>query len=167
VTNETSSLNDGTPASKKKSAVIDVTAVARDKKSKSAIPKVGGSGHGFAWDRKKMQAKQREVKSTLSTSSGESCERAAGPVGLHSGQNLSGKSTPGNEEPSLSVSRNLLSSNGAEGIGIADGPPPDTNADVDHHQRASASSARDEFAHLTVDKSEDGSNDPTASFFRA
>jgi hypothetical protein len=166
-TNETSSSKDGTPTSKKKSTVIDVSAVARDKKSKSALPKVGGSGHGFAWDRKKMQAKQREVRTTLITSSGESCELAADPVGLHSRRSLSGKSTQGNEEPSLSVSRDLISSNGADGGGIADSSPPNANADINHLQRPSASSARDEFAYFAVDNADEGSNDPTASFFRA
>ena len=47
---------------------LDVVEVARTRKNaiaQSGLPKIGGSGYGFAWDRKKVQQKKKEIKGNL------------------------------------------------------------------------------------------------------
>jgi hypothetical protein len=53
------------PSSGQKKPVYDVMAMAKDRQARSALPKVGGSGYGFAWDRKKMRAKKKEVRNEV------------------------------------------------------------------------------------------------------
>lgn len=58
----------------RRNKVIDVTQIARARKEalqKSNVPKIGGSGYGFAWDRKKVQQKKREIKSSMNANEDE------------------------------------------------------------------------------------------------
>lgn len=55
--------------------VIDVMQIAKARKEamqKSNVPKIGGSGYGFAWDRKKVQQKKREIKSSMNANEDQS-----------------------------------------------------------------------------------------------
>lgn len=69
----TANHSDGASASSSASnatrpRTLDVVEVARARKSaiaQSGLPKIGGSGYGFAWDRKKVQQKKKEIKSNL------------------------------------------------------------------------------------------------------
>ncbi|CDF36477.1 unnamed protein product [Chondrus crispus] len=54
-------------------AVVDILQVAKARRSalqKSSLPKVGGSGYGFAWDRKRAQQKRKQIKDDANQSSG-------------------------------------------------------------------------------------------------
>jgi hypothetical protein len=57
--------NSGSSSSGPAKPVFDVVAMAKDRQARSALPKVGGSGYGFAWDRKKIRAKTKEVKNEM------------------------------------------------------------------------------------------------------
>lgn len=49
-------------------AVVDVMEVARDRQrriAQSSLPKIGGSGYGFAWERKKAQQKRKEIRGSV------------------------------------------------------------------------------------------------------
>lgn len=53
---------------RKQPKVIDVLDIAKSRKSamqKSSLPKVGGSGYGFAWERKKAQQKRKQIKNDV------------------------------------------------------------------------------------------------------
>lgn len=66
--------NDERQASGTKPAVIDIMEVAKARRTavqKSSLPKVGGSGYGFAWDRKKAQQKRKQIKSDASQGNGK------------------------------------------------------------------------------------------------
>jgi hypothetical protein len=152
----------------KKPTIIDIPILARDKMSKSALPKVGGSGYGFAWDRKKMQAKQREVKTAVGSSSKEGTTRTSSrddlqsvrPVQHEEGQSDTlGFSVLGSTEE--------ISQDGAAvDIECASGSEANPNV-VDGCQdgKSSSESTLDQFAYLAVGSSRRASKDPTASFF--
>lgn len=63
-----------------RNVVIDVVQAAAERRKKieqSALPKVGGGGFGFAWERKKNLKKKREIKSAFASTPGD----GAGPSG--------------------------------------------------------------------------------------
>lgn len=52
--------------------MIDLTEVAKSRRNalhKSYLPKVGGSGYGFAWERKKAQQKRKQIKNDVQQAS--------------------------------------------------------------------------------------------------
>ncbi|KAI0563980.1 hypothetical protein FGB62_32g132 [Gracilaria domingensis] len=52
----------------KRNKVIDVAQIAKARREalrNSSVPKVGSSGYGFAWERKKAQQKKKEIKSSM------------------------------------------------------------------------------------------------------
>ena len=56
----------------RRNKVIDVSEIARSRKvasAKSSLPKIGGSGYGFAWERKKAQQKRKEIKKSVEENS--------------------------------------------------------------------------------------------------
>lgn len=66
--NATSSDEQSSQGSVRKPAVINVMEIARARRNavqKSSLPKVGGSGYGFAWDRKKVQQKKKQIKNSV------------------------------------------------------------------------------------------------------
>lgn len=55
----------------RKNKVINVVEIERLRRvtlAKSSLPKIGGSGYGFAWDRKKAQQKRKEIKTSVAVS---------------------------------------------------------------------------------------------------
>lgn len=60
------SEDQGAPGGSRQATVIDVAEIAKSRRTalqKSSLPRVGGSGYGFAWERKKAQQKRRQIKS--------------------------------------------------------------------------------------------------------
>eukprot|EP00177_Eucheuma_denticulatum_P002681 GFKZ01004818.1.p1 GENE.GFKZ01004818.1~~GFKZ01004818.1.p1 ORF type:complete len:925 (+),score=111.58 GFKZ01004818.1:429-3203(+) len=63
-----SSENRRADEERKQPKVIDVLEIAKSRKNatqKSSLPKVGGSGYGFAWERKKAQQKKKQIKNDM------------------------------------------------------------------------------------------------------
>lgn len=62
--------------------VIDVTDIAKSRRNvlqRNNLPKIGGSGYGFAWERKKAQQKRRQIKNDVQHASlNNVIERPAG-----------------------------------------------------------------------------------------
>lgn len=58
------------PGNTRKNKVIDVSQISRERRTalaKSNLPKIGGSGYGFAWERKKAQQKKREIRDSVNS----------------------------------------------------------------------------------------------------
>lgn len=64
---ESSDMANGS-GSGRKPKVIDVVDIAKSRRTalqKSSLPKVGGSGYGFAWERRKAQQKKKQIKNYM------------------------------------------------------------------------------------------------------
>lgn len=58
-----------TPRGSKVIDVVEISKARRDAVAKSSLPKIGGSGYGFAWDRKKAQKKKKQIKNDVTSNS--------------------------------------------------------------------------------------------------
>jgi hypothetical protein len=165
--NEASNSNICEQVPGKKPTVIDIPTLARDKKSKSALPKVGGSGHGFAWDRKKMQAKKREVKTAVGSSSKEGTTGKSSR-GDHQNARSVGREEGESHSLEFSVSRSLEEVSQGDAVVLECANGSDAGPDVDggcQDGKSSSTSTLDQFAYLAVESTRRGKEDPTASFF--
>lgn len=65
----------------RKPAVLDVMEIAKARRNnlqKSSLPKIGGSGYGFAWERKKAQQKRKQIKTDAAQSGSTQSSTATG-----------------------------------------------------------------------------------------
>lgn len=65
----------------KKATVVDIVEREREKRKaleQSSLPKIGGSGYGFVWERKKAQQKRKEIRSSVMGSSTDKSHPSAG-----------------------------------------------------------------------------------------
>lgn len=154
-------VSQGTP---RKSRVIDVVEISRARQraaSKSNLPKIGGSGYGFAWDRKKVQKKKREIKEGASESQrkgADSTSQRGAPLGLTNEKPESG--SIGSDAISVSSSRVAIVTpdNVADDIKDLTTDETDMTPSAD---KAGEPSSFDPYSYL---KSDTGADDMVASF---
>lgn len=133
--------------------VIDVTAMAKHRQSRSALPRVAGGGsYGFSWDRKKARSKQREVKREVQAQA-ESAAR--GPSNAsRSGSAFDVRTAVGSVEEAVVEAVNNIS--------VSPREPNDSVAGTEDSKKDSF----DQFSYLRAEDSQSGSN-PSNSFFDA
>lgn len=151
----------GSDSSRVKPAVLDIPSMAQNRPSRSALPKVGGSGFGFAWERKKMRAKQREVKAEAksSTSDVPATGRNDDTVCLKPGreviQVIAKRTESTASDSAISVER----------VGDHEAATADVDVSREDEDSSFANGHDDPIPSLKVEDDSTEGSDPTALFF--
>lgn len=136
--------------------VIDVTALSLSKQAKSALPRVSAGGSfGFAWERKKVRSKQREIRRELH---GKASTSAGPGVDAPLSSGFRPELAPDSELSVSSVKTNGVDAEPREDGFSSEGTKEDAG---DTHTEAF-----DQFSYLNVgNRDQNGDADPSSSFF--
>lgn len=158
----------------RRSTVIDVIEVEKARKAslaKSSLPKVGGSGYGFAWDRKRNRQRTKEIKSNLAPASSES--RGGSSADSSSGRASSTIASSGGSallaQEAVQEQLQATSIKSIKEVGSDTGSTPgtvDMAGDSSHDRGEVVSRDFDPYGYLKS-SSGTGSDDATSSFFGA
>lgn len=155
--NASSSDEQSSQANGRKPAVIDVMEIARARRNtvqKSSLPKVGGSGYGFAWDRKKVQQKKKQIKTSVGQAGANKSKVSPGSSVPTSSAVAETTNSRNNNEPDEKATL----AEGIEEIAIETG----SAGDKEVQSTPEEPEVFDPYSYLKTDAADD---DPVASFF--